>query len=259
MFVKNKHRQDFDEIIQEALSEEMNEIEPMLSSSQAWERYKSTQTKKRTARMSFLIHKKVWLPITCLVIILAVLTINPYTGNAFSKMFSFFNYMQGNVVHLFATTSEKDDYIEPALDEFSLLESTEVQLESKNLHDAQQEVFFPILFPKWLPQGYELEEIIVHKTDNEKGHEVQFIYQKDGKLLTIRQVDTGASFGIGATLDSGDATIEEVFIKHNQGNLLVFKNNYTELLWLTQDQYISIEGYLSKDEIMQIAESMSGN
>ena len=81
----------------------------------------------------------------------------------------------------------------------------------------------------------------------------------DDIKFTIRQMKIDQAFGLGAFADQDDIRITDITINGHVGNLIKHKNGMIELLWITNSYYLSIDGFISEEEIVKIAESMPGS
>lgn len=242
-----------DRLIKDALKEEYEEIKPTLSSNEAWELF----TKKKRKSSSYIPKKRFIYLAACIAVFLTIFFITPQSGYAFNKVFDFFHTIQGNVMQLFITSNNDiNEKNSPSDEEFALVEDSEIISESMTLDEAQKITAFPILTPKWLPGETDLQDVTVIREVNGESEEIYLNYNGDETQFQIRELTAAASFGFGAALDQEDAVLEEVMIHSYQGNLLTFKNDSTQLLWITEDHFLSIEGNLTKEQIMEVAESM---
>lgn len=247
----NNYKHDLDKVIKDALREEFDNIEPTLSSSQAWQRFK--ENNKQLKWLPVGSYSKVLYPIFCLLIFFTLFFMTPYNGNAFNKVIDFFESIQGNVANLFMNSSDEQHH--SSLDEFSV-DNPVIVSKSMSLNEAIDEVSFPVLEPRWVPENFQLVDVIVYKVNELESNEIHFLYMDDHRQFIIKQIDSASIFGLGADRDLDESNTKEVFIHAHRGNIVIHRSDYLELFWVTQDQYISIEGNLSEEELLKIAESM---
>ncbi|MFK4997553.1 DUF4367 domain-containing protein [Bacillus sp. N9] len=115
---------------------------------------------------------------------------------------------------------------------------------------------FPIRIPKYVPDGFQLEQATVLRKEGEKGKEIYVNYISNDRGFIITELAVEDQFGFGAALDADDVSVEELFIHGQIANLITYKNDHRQLIWMTQTHYFSIEGALTKEEMMEIAQSM---
>lgn len=255
--MKKNTTDEMDQLIKKAIQEEFDSIEPPIPSREAWFVFTSNKKKCKWKNIFSTSVNRKFIYIVCAVIFITIFMMTPQSGSALGKISKMFNKLQGNVVQLFVKDSEAD-YEKSSLpsDEFSIVDGSEAESVSMDLEQAEQVTTFPILLPTWLPEGVSLNEIVAVLIENEKSEEVYLNYSGDNIEFTIRQMDIAHAFGLGAAVDQDDIRIDEIIINGHTGNLFIHKNGIIELVWMTNSSYLSIDGVISKDEIIKIAESM---
>jgi Domain of unknown function (DUF4367) len=58
------------------------------------------------------------------------------------------------------------------------------------------------------------------------------------------------------TVDRSNLSVEELNLNGQRISLITFKNGIRKLAWKTQSHFLQVEGELTEDEIVGIAESM---
>lgn len=101
-------------------------------------------------------------------------------------------------------------------------------------------------YPHYLPEGYEILNTFV----NENKVEISYI-NKNNEIINY------GYFGIDATagIDTENRTETSVLINGMQG-YIYSKNNHKILVFTTEDYIFVIDGFISQDEIIKIAESI---
>lgn len=101
-------------------------------------------------------------------------------------------------------------------------------------------------YPRYLPEGYELSNTFVN---NDKV-EISYINQNN-------EIINYGYFGIDATagIDTENRTVTNILVNGIQG-YIYSKNNHRILVYTTKDHIFVIDGFLSQDEIIKIAESI---
>lgn len=259
--MRKRSDKDMDRLIEEAIKEEFNSITPPMSTNEAWEMFNKRREQKKRKNKSIKIltifNKKFVYVVSSIIIVISLFALAPQNGAAFSKITEIFNKIQGNVVQLFIKVGGSEENENgPSSDEFTVIEGSEVISEQMNLEQAQQETEFPIIVPKRLPSGVHLKNVTVLKKANIKSKEIYLNYMGSDNQFTIREMVVGNRFGFGASFDQEDTKVEEININGHKANLIKYKNGFMGLVWITQNHYLSIEGNITKEQIIRIAESM---
>ncbi|MCJ8009664.1 DUF4367 domain-containing protein [Lederbergia wuyishanensis] len=245
-----------DNIIREALSEKMNECPPpLLEASEAWNQLQRRRDGKRKTSPLIRTFRKPLLISASLLFILLFATA-PKSGIAFNQFTDIFHTIQGNVVYLFGKSEGESDG--PGLDggTFEVIDETEIVSKQMSLEEAKKAAHFPILTPKNLMNEFQLEEVTVMDGYEEQVEAVYLSYVGKDRGFMVTEMPIENPIGFGASMDKDDVTIEQVEIKGQKGSLVIFKNGTAQLIWMTQSHYLSIEGKLTKEEILIIAKSI---
>ncbi|OWZ84389.1 DUF4367 domain-containing protein [Natranaerobius trueperi] len=114
-----------------------------------------------------------------------------------------------------------------------------------------------LILPEYLPQGYELEEWnIINKTPEDYQVSLLFVNKKGNSeiFFTQKKINEGAHVSAGF----GKASIEIIEINGNKGIVAQNKNDYNGISFIdNRGIEHSINGQLSKDELIKIAESLN--
>ena len=122
----------------------------------------------------------------------------------------------------------------------------------KEVQDASK---FDIIMPSYLPEGYEFNYAML--TNNTIGvpnleEAVTFTYSNSENVFIISE-----KFYEGEKrIDSIMGNNESVFINDVEGKLYTMYGDSKMLQWEIDNAMISISGFLEKDELIKIAESM---
>ncbi|MBS4201621.1 DUF4367 domain-containing protein [Bacillus sp. FJAT-49732] len=244
-----------DDIIREALNEKMNESPPLLEASEAWNQIQSRMDgNKRTPRLVRTFRKPLLIAASVLFIIL--FAVAPKSGIAFNQFTNIFHSIQGNVVHLFGKSEGGSGESDIGPGAFEVIEGSEILSKQMSLEDAKKAAQFPILTPKNLMDEFHLEEVTVVDSYEDKVDAVYINYVGNGRGFMLTEIPIENQFGFGVSLDKDDVMVEEVEIIGHKGSLVIFKNGNAQLIWMTQSHYLSIEGKLTKEEILTIAKSI---
>ncbi|MBO0994119.1 DUF4367 domain-containing protein [Bacillus sp. SD088] len=251
-----------DQLIKEVINEEMEQTPtPTYSSGEAWEKLEEAR-KKHPVRQpkSF---KKVWMYAASILVILASVTLfSTSQGLASPTLTQFFQEAQGKMAHLFLKVGEDTGFGNPPQtgesEDGPVVVESEFESLQMSLQDAQQETAFPIAVPIYIPKAYHLENVTVMKEEDELSTDILLHYEgTDEKGFVINQKVVAEAFGMGAVFDNEDAKMENIIVNGQQAQLVTIQDDFSELFWVKDDQmYYSISGDLSKQEIIEIAESM---
>jgi hypothetical protein len=77
-------------------------------------------------------------------------------------------------------------------------------------------------------------------------------YNSNGEFFTI----TKSSSSIEVDLDTETGNIENIMVNNKSYSYYVDANNHNYLVWNQNDYVYQVEGTLSKDELLKIAETV---
>ncbi|QTD40405.1 DUF4367 domain-containing protein [Sporosarcina sp. Te-1] len=245
---------DFDDLIREALQEQIHR-QPLskLTVVEAWERLEARKSTSFPRRKM-----KGWGMLLSLAVACTLLFFiwSPGHGSAYGNLVVWFQQIQGSVVQLFGGKSEKIDSMDlPKATAFQVIETPDYQTEQLSMEKAQSVTDFPIILPA-VPNDFQLAHVDVIRKQNEMSKEIYLNYTNGHRDFTIAEFSSTESFSFGIMADQDDALLEELIIGGQKGSLITYKNNTRQLIWMTESHYFSIEGNLTKEEIIKIAKSM---
>ncbi len=255
-----KHkRTNLDQIVRESLLEKMNQSPtPPLSTAEAWEKMQKQMQGRNQIANRTLFYQKSWMAVASILLLLGTIILwSPQHSSAFSKLTEISQKIQRSMTHLFVKVGDSNGGENaPSSDDFSIVEGSEVTSKSMSLEEAQKVTTFSIIVPHHVPSPFVLKQVSVLRKGNEMSQEIYVHYEENqgGFIITEKQMED--EFGSGMIVDHEDTKIEELKINGQKATLLLFKNGILQLIWTTQDHYFSIEGKLTKEEIIQIAKSM---
>ncbi len=135
----------------------------------------------------------------------------------------------------------------------------ELQTITVTLGEAKEKVNFPLPSFGYTPEGHVLTRINIFLNPGETlSNQIVFTYtNEDNRLLriTLNKLEKDSALGSGA--DISEATVEEIQLKHGTGYLTLSQKGANKLEFLMTNIYVHIMGYLSKDEIIKLAEQMT--
>ena len=259
-----KSNMDIDMLIEESINNSINNgPKPLLSSEEAWgkisrELNKDSRKVNMFSMFSPFRNKKTVLIASISLVIISALFFSPQNSSAFGTIVQLFQKTQGTVSNLFVKVAEpNNDNNAPDNNEFSIVEGSETRTVQVSLKEAKKISAFTIKIPKYIPEDVVLENVTVLKNSNEnKSKNIYLNYIGQGKSFTINQMFITESMGAGKFVDNEDTKIEKIYLFDREAMLLTYKNKMVELYWVEQNYYFSIQGKITREEIVNIAKSM---
>lgn len=253
-----KNNNEIDLLIKEVIQSEIENIPPPMPVNKAWEQLETKLNAQQSYSKRLPFYKYKMFYAVAIILISLIIFISPQTSGAYSKLVEVFQNVQENVTQLFIKVSDKAPSGEELSlsDDIYMIEEPEMVSYEMSIEDAQQETSFIIKQPKFVPEGYILENVTVFKSQIELSNEIFLNYSGKKGNFDINQKLLEESFSGGVTINNDDAQIDSVDIQGLSASLLQYHSGFLELIWVTESHYYSISGTLSRDEIIEIAESM---
>ncbi len=246
-------QQNLDQLIREVLDENMEEFpSPRLSAAEAWRKMESEYQASHSPRRNHF-SKKVILSVASIFMVLVVVAY-PQEGGAYNRWSEIFYKVQGSVVQVFGGSGEYTD-TEDGTTGIFVIEDSETITQEMGLEEAQKVTNFKITIPV-VPAGFQLEKVIVMREADQMSDEIQLNYVSGEREFMVAEKKVVGQYAFGGVADSDDTDVEDVLINGQVANLLSFKDDTRRIIWLTQMNYFYIEGQLTREEIIGIAESM---
>lgn len=245
-------------IIKKAIQHEMENSPPPTPVNKAWEQLEARLNDQQPSYDRPPFYKSKLFYAFAIIFISVIIFLSPQNSGAYTKLVEVFQKVQENVTQLFVSVgggSPLDNEIEPT-DEGLIMDDNDLMYLDLSLEDAQEETLFTITEPKVVPEGYVLKDVTVLKEGNEKSDEVFLNYEANSGDFTINQSILTESFSTGILMSSDDIQIDTIDIHGRPANVMEYKDGSLELVWATENYYFSISGTLSKEELIQIAQSM---
>lgn len=245
---------DLDQLIDESISEEVDSIPPpLLSSSEAWERLQQ-QRNQKTKRISPNMKALIYAASIALIIFTATFSV-PQNSSAFSKFTEYFYQIQDSVVQIFIGTGVIDernsDYPSTGIDQ----QLQEMLIKNMSLEDARNETSFLIKVPSYVPIGYSLVDVTVFYFEGEQSNNIYLNYSSDESRFTLNIKEIEDQFGFGSTFSEAGSEIEDILINGHPASLITYDTGKKRLVWTTSIYFLSLEGEISREDIIAIAES----
>ena len=249
-------QQNIDQLIREALDEKMEEFPPpRLSTSEAWRKMENQHLKAYRTPQKNRLPKKTILAVASIFLVLIVAAY-PRESGAYNRWSEIYHKVQGSIVQVFGSSAgDTDIEDEGNTSGIFVIEDSEMIAQEMGLEEAQKVTSFTIHIPT-VPAGFQLEKVIVTREENQMSNEVYLQYANGESGFTVAEKKLAGHYAFGGVADSDDTTVEEVLINGQTANILSFKDDTRKITWLTQTNYFEIEGMLTREEIIGIAESM---
>ncbi len=244
-------------LIKKVIQNEMENSPPPMPVNKAWEQLESRLNGQQPSYNRTPFYKSKLFYAVAIIFISLIIFLSPQNSDAYSKLVQVFQNVQENVTQLFIKVGDNgplDNEMEPMDDTF-IIEDDIMSIEL-SLKDAQEETLFTIKEPKIVPEGYTLEDVTIFKSGNEKSEDIILNYEASNGSFKINQKLLGETFSAGLTISNDDTQIDTIDIYGSSANLIEYKDESLELVWVTEEYYYSISGVLSKEELIKIAQSL---
>ncbi|MFT0139772.1 DUF4367 domain-containing protein [Alcanivoracaceae bacterium MT1] len=249
----NNKKEDFiKQLVNEKFSSSQN---PMIPPDKAWKRIES-ELKGKKDRFTPA-HKKIIAIATIIFLVTTSYFLFPKNSVAFSKLTDVFHSVQGTFVQVFMKIDDgnTEEINVTSNEDFKVIDDSEITMEDMALEDAKRISSFPIRMPSYIPDKYSLKDVTVLRK-KELTNSIFLNYEAPNKIFKIHQMQVNTQLGAGG-IHSNENAIEKVKINNiYDGTLIIQSNGTSKLVWVTQDMFISIEGELTKEEILTIASSL---
>ena len=130
-------------------------------------------------------------------------------------------------------------------------------IDDPRIGEAQKKMHFMVLIPQYVPDGFKLNNVDVLNKDNQK-EVITFLYVKSkSESFEIMQENRPGNADDTLNIQKYDDTIiEHIKINGIQCTLVSYDKTQNKLLWSSDGIGYKIDGNISKEEIIKIAESM---
>lgn len=258
--MKQSNTDHLEMIIKEAIKDELeNTSEPSLSTEKAWEQLNSKLDENRSIQKKHRLSRNLMYTACVAIIMMSLIFFMPQ-GSEANKIFTeMFQIVQDSTVRIFGgvggESHSTDDFVEPDINDFTVVEGSEAVAEFVDLEEAQEKTAFTIQVPTVIPEGFELDDVMIMTTQISKSDDVYLNYKSEEAHFNINQKLIEDEFGFGSVADADDVHVEEMEVNGYEAFLSQY-DGYTILVWVTPNRYYSIHGILSKEEIIEMANSL---
>lgn len=243
-FIKDK-KTNLDKMFQDVLSEHMNHCPfPPLTAQDAWEQLREPQRYKLLPSLSGSVNPKRMRAVLFLVLVIAILW----------PAVSLWSSIDGSTEK--ASSAPPAEEILP--DQYDVVSesSTGASESMGSLLQAQEVVDFAILIPKNVPSGLQLSQVKVMRDAQKRSKEVYLIFQGEQRGFVVSEMAVNQQVELGTVVNRSGTDVLDLYIKDRKAQLFLNQNGISKLVWKTDQLYISVEGRLTKEEILAIAESI---
>lgn len=235
-----------DKLIKEAVQLNTEDgLSKEINLDQEWFKFRRTyfyEEKKPSFKMKFLFAYS----IVTIIIIISVITIFPNQARALSeKTLSFFRAILSGKVETVSINYKRTENYNTMVQ--SLLEP--------NMLEQINRLPFKIFLPLEYLHTFQLDSLSIEELGDSK--ELTYnIYLENNKIVQIVQANITQGFSQGVSYDNEDASKIVVIINGQEAILIEYKKKYILLTWIEKDIAITMQGNVSKDEMLQLATSM---
>lgn len=231
-----------DRMIREALGDHMNHCPfPPLSAAEAWEQLQEPEQLKFIPSLQFLLNGKQRGISAVLLLILGIGAV----------------WASSSVLPLEQPTEEIAALPgERTTDHYEVISYSLNHAESLDLEKAREISDFLIRVPQSVPAEFNVSQVKAIRNPNEKIQEVYLIYQGEKRAFVIREQAIDEKTSLGTAVNLSDTEVLDIHIKGAKGTLFQYQNGVSRLVWMSDRHSFSIEGRLTQEEIISIAESI---
>jgi hypothetical protein len=188
----------------------------------------------------------------------AIMVTTPNAANAEFWVFKTLKNIFHEITTILVFTGNKDlnDNI-PEKNEHNTAPSPAGIKQLISLSEAVNQIGYPILLPKSVPDRYTLSGIFIENS-GEKMSSIEVHYSAGDKddIFVITQSPLFEDSGFSFNFRTNDAETKNIIINGLEATLLIYRDR-TQLLWQQQVIYYMITGPLTEDEIIAIATSLN--
>lgn len=253
-----QENREVDLLIRKVIQNEMKNSPPPMPVNKVWEQLESRLNDRQPNYKRSPFYKNKLFYAVAIIFISVIIFLSPQSSGAYSTIVEVFQKVQENVTQLFIKVEDNDPPGEapPLEDDMYMIEELELITLELSIEDAQKETAFIINQPQIVPEGYTLRSVTVFKSENEQSDDIFLNYEGTEGHFDINQRLLEESFSAGVTINNDDAQIDTIDIRGRTASLLQHENDFLELIWVIESHYYSISGMLSREEIIEIAESI---
>jgi len=242
-------KQDMDLLIEIAYKAKYNTME-CPPKEEVWSNIKNSLNKKQK---SFIKRKSLTAAILFLIFTGLFFVSNPTSVGAFAN----------KIIESIINITEDTFNIRRKVNVKNTSNTINTEFDDPRLTDTQNLINFDLRVPQYMPKDYYLEKINVLNSNNEQ--EIVFLHytninSKEDTQKSFIQIEQESNpNGINISLNllrEKDTKIKKAKIHGNEYILVFYKNGFSKLMWDIGNISYTIQGKISEDEMLKIAESM---
>lgn len=269
--MKPSNDDHFESIIKQAIEKELeNTDQPLQSTEEAWLELRDRLNKKQYRKQKRRFPRMAIYMACAIAFVISLIFIMPQGSEANKVFTEMFQKVQDNTVYILGGVggenredreSEEDhtteNFDEPDINDVKESEGIESVAEFVSLEEAQEKAAFPIRVPKVIPKGFELDEVMIMTTPIGKSDDVYLHYKGESEEahFSINQKLITDEFGFGTIGYTDDVQVDKIEVNGYEA-FLIQSEGYARLVWVTPNRYYSINGILSREEIIKMAHSL---
>ena len=242
---------DVDSLIKDILEEEIENIE-YPPANELWGQIRCKFRKER--RKTLLTRLRPALAACIIMAVLSVLFINFQT-----PVMAFANRIIRSVEEFAGNTFKihRRDVTQDVNGGVGIISNTD----DPRIGEAQKKIHFELRMPEYIPEDFKLNNVDVLNKNKEK-EVVTFLYinaKDEGSRKSYEITQESFPGGIDNTINILDDTgtkIEHIKINGIECKLVSYESTLNKLIWINEHIGYKIDGRVSKDDIIKIAESM---
>jgi len=125
-----------------------------------------------------------------------------------------------------------------------------------SLEEVKKASPFPVLVPQYVPSGYTFDRVEIQPMIKPVVKISLLYYSPNGDRIVLKEMNVPDGYVQGYGYDIEDAVTKDIKIGVNNGQLILFKDDWIQLTWINNSVLFTLDGGISKEEAIKIAESI---
>ncbi|MCG9969778.1 DUF4367 domain-containing protein [Pelotomaculum terephthalicicum JT] len=126
---------------------------------------------------------------------------------------------------------------------------------SPDIIEKIQSVPFEILLPVDYLNEYHINSFTAEELGDSTDVSIK-LATDDNRKVDIQQINITKGFSQGLSFDNEDAVLKRIRINGQEATLVAYKKQLVSLSWIDGEVFISMDGNISEDEIIQLGSNM---
>lgn len=119
------------------------------------------------------------------------------------------------------------------------------------ISDMQEQVPFKIQVPRYVPEGFELQNI--EKIKPEETNDFIMTFVKTDKSISFTQFKVSPAFTMSVNTDAATSKSETIQVGRYETNMITFFDGVCTLIWLTEDHILcDLSGDITSDQAIEM-------